>query len=155
MNKPLQNYVLDWTSLVLLAALASTGMLMGYALPPGSRGATLLGLDRHDWGEVHLWIAWGFLAVVVLHLILHAAWIKMLTLGKSTGRARTVRGAVAIGAAVVLVGLVVLGGLAPAPVAGTGGDHEGPGWRRGAMADEEEADEEEDDDDRPRRGQRW
>lgn len=150
MNKPLQNYVLDWTSLALLAALASTGMLMGYALPPGSRGATLLGLDRHDWGEVHLWIAWGFLAVVVLHLILHAAWIKALTLGKSTGRVRTVRAALAIGAAAVLAGIVASGALAPAP-AGSDADHDGPGWRREASTPDDDHVSAE----RPHRGRRW
>lgn len=121
MTKPLQNYALDWLSFGLLVALAATGMMMAYALPPRHGGAAILGWDRHEWGEIHLWIAWGFLTTVALHLILHAGWIKAMTLGKATGAARVWRGIAAVGATALLIGVVVLGALAPStPGAGDG-----------------------------------
>lgn len=131
MTKTLQNYALDWASFLLLASLAATGMLMAYAMPPGNGGASVLGLARHDWGEIHLWIAWGFIAAVVVHLVMHGAWIKAMTLGSRPGRARVVRGAAAIGAALVLAAVVAVAAFAPA----TPGAERGTGARhgRGAM----------------------
>jgi len=36
----------------------------------------LLGLTRHQWGEMHVWIAAAFVAAILAHLLLHVAWIK-------------------------------------------------------------------------------
>jgi len=61
----------------LFCAMSGTGLLLAYRLPPGSRGGhglSALGWTRHDWGDLHLWISFAFLAVVVLHMILHWRW---------------------------------------------------------------------------------
>ena len=37
----------------------------------------MLGLgERHDWGDVHFWIAVALAAGVMIHLLLHVQWIK-------------------------------------------------------------------------------
>lgn len=84
------NFVVDGAAMFLLLLLLSTGLLITFRLPPGSgghlpfgRGLGALdrpidvvgGLTRHDWGEIHLWIACAFLAVLVFHLALHWKWI--------------------------------------------------------------------------------
>jgi len=64
---------------VLLAAVAigltTTGLLMAFTLPPGSHGSTLLGLSRHEWGDVHFWLAMVILAGGLVHLTLNWGWV--------------------------------------------------------------------------------
>lgn len=67
--------LLLWLS---FCALSGTGLLMALRLPPGSRGGRglqALGMNRHEWGDVHLWIAYTFIAAILLHLILHWRWL--------------------------------------------------------------------------------
>lgn len=58
--------------------LAGTGLLLALRLPPGSRGGrglSAFGLDRHDWGDVHTWIGYAFVALILVHLLLHWRWL--------------------------------------------------------------------------------
>ena len=91
-----------WTDVVLFSqmlALLVTGVILKYGLPPGSgRGhgwgrhhggpRELLGLRRHEWGDVHFWIAVSLVAVLLLHLALHWGWIRhrLRCLAPSRGR---------------------------------------------------------------------
>ncbi|MEW6199831.1 MAG: DUF4405 domain-containing protein [Planctomycetota bacterium] len=67
------------TALVMLAMIVS-GLVVRYVLPTGSggrgggRGLVLWGLDRHDWGDVHFWLAVAVGALLVLHVALHWRW---------------------------------------------------------------------------------
>ena len=85
------NFTVDLVSFVDLLLLAGTGVILKWVLPPGSggghghglgggRGAgevkTLLGLGRHDWGDVHFVLSVLFLALMLVHLYLHWSWIK-------------------------------------------------------------------------------
>lgn len=70
------NVLIDSAAFLLLLAVASTGAIMQYALPRRSGGATLLGLDRHDWGDLHFAIAFTFLLVLAVHLTMHWQWIR-------------------------------------------------------------------------------
>ena len=85
--------ILFWTALLnglLFLSLIFTGSIMRWVLPPGSggggsggehlgrgfrggRGAvqTLWTLTRHQWGDVHFWIAAALVAFILLHLALH------------------------------------------------------------------------------------
>ncbi len=72
---------LDLLNAVLLASLVLTGILIKWGLPPGAGrhgqgGGTFLALSRHDWGELHFWIAIAFVAAVVVHLAMHAGFIR-------------------------------------------------------------------------------
>jgi hypothetical protein len=58
--------------------LAATGLILAFRLPPGSRGGHglgLLGWTRHDWGDLHTWLSYAAVALVVGHLALHARWL--------------------------------------------------------------------------------
>ena len=37
--------------------------------------ATFWSLSRHDWGDLHDWVAVALLVVVIIHIILHWKWI--------------------------------------------------------------------------------
>lgn len=59
-------------------ALAGTGLLLAFRLPPGSRGGaglSAMGMTRHEWGDWHTWIGYAFLALTALHLALHWRWL--------------------------------------------------------------------------------
>ena len=80
MDKPKLNFVIDALMFLTLMAIAGLGFLMKYILPPGrevwarygrNMDLTWLGLDRHDWGSVHLYLAFTLLSLLVIHLILH------------------------------------------------------------------------------------
>lgn len=79
MRKNAVNYALDSLSLLGMLALLGTGTVMKFVLPPGSGGKTLSGLGRHGWGDVHFWIAAALVAVLVLHVALHWAWVCATT----------------------------------------------------------------------------
>jgi hypothetical protein len=74
---------IDAANAFLFIALAVTGAITRYVLPPGSGGRagghvgqTWLGLTRHGWGDVHFWMAAAFIVGITLHLLLHAGWIR-------------------------------------------------------------------------------
>jgi len=90
MKRTTLNFVLDSISFVNLLLLAATGAIMRWVLPPGSGGGQghgfrggrgagevklLLGLGRHDWGDVHFVLALLFLLLMLVHLYLHWRWI--------------------------------------------------------------------------------
>ena len=80
MKKAKLNLVIDALLLLCLAAIAGVGFLMKYVLIPGyqrweiyGRNVSLFfwGLDRHQWGRIHFIIGIVFLALLVLHIVLH------------------------------------------------------------------------------------
>jgi len=82
MEKSKLNLVIDALLLLLLclAAIAGIGLLIKYVLVPGyqrweiyGRNVSLFlcGLDRHQWGTIHFIIGLVFLALLVLHVVLH------------------------------------------------------------------------------------
>ena len=52
---------------------AGTGLFL--ALRP--RGTRVLGWGRHEWGEVHTWVAYLLIALIALHLLLHWRWLVL------------------------------------------------------------------------------
>jgi hypothetical protein len=119
MDKARRNFGIDVIAFLLFVALAVSGFIMRYVLPPGSGGAggghgrgaadhgvlTLWGLTRHDWGGIHFWISIAFLAVLALHVLLHWKWLK----GIIRGREQEFSGArlgVGIAALTLLAGVV-------------------------------------------------
>jgi hypothetical protein len=80
MNKAKLNFVIDALMFLCMAAIAGLGFLMKYVLLPGRESTirygrkvdlALLGLDRHDWGAIHLYLGFLLLALLVLHIVLH------------------------------------------------------------------------------------
>ncbi len=110
MHRPTLNFLIDSVAFVAFSFLTTTGILTRYLLPPGSgRWATLWGLNRHQWGDLHFWVAVVLLGVLAIHLVLHWRWILCIVKGK---RPDTSGWRVGLG----LVGLIGLLGLAAAPL---------------------------------------
>lgn len=120
--------ITDVLAFIGFVALTASGVLMRYVLPPGSgRFVSVWGLNRHEWGTVHFWVAVGFLAILAVHLILHWRWI----LGTLRGRARNASGArFALG----VVGLCAVLALAAAPFVTAPVKTEHPAGAHGAGA---------------------
>lgn len=81
MNRNIVNLVVDCASLVALSGLIATGLIMESVLPPGTgglgrgKGSRLWGWGRHDWGELHFYLAISFIALLAGHLALHWRWV--------------------------------------------------------------------------------
>jgi len=80
MNKAKLNFVIDALMFLCMTAIAGLGFLMKYVLLPGRESTVkygrkvelfLLGLDRHDWGAIHLYLGFLLLALLALHIVLH------------------------------------------------------------------------------------
>lgn len=89
------NNAVNALSFVSFLSLMSTGMVLQFTLPPGSGSKAagmhpgtggkivrkLWGMTRHEWGDVHFVIALIFMALLVIHLILHRNWLYSTTWG--------------------------------------------------------------------------
>ncbi|MCL4222393.1 MAG: DUF4405 domain-containing protein [Phycisphaerales bacterium] len=75
------NYIVDLLTFLAMLGIAGTGLIMKFALPPGSGGAglALWSLGRHDWGSIHFWCTVALAVLLVLHLYLHWSWVCVLT----------------------------------------------------------------------------
>lgn len=80
MDKSNLNFLIDILMFLTLMTLAGLGLLIKYVLIPGRTAwakygvqvdIIWLGLDRHAWGEVHLYLAFLLLSLLALHVILH------------------------------------------------------------------------------------
>lgn len=83
------NFIIDAIMLLLLGMLAGIGLLIKYVLVSGEErwikygrnvDISFWGLDRHEWGEIHLFIAVGLIGFLVLHIVLH--WNMIVCLYK-------------------------------------------------------------------------
>lgn len=75
------NMTVDIVAFTGFVFLTATGVLVRYILPPGSgRYSSVWGLNRHEWGDVHFWIAIGFLSILALHVFLHWRWVVSVVL---------------------------------------------------------------------------
>jgi len=84
MKKSKINLIIDALLLLCMAAIAGIGLLMRNVLVPGYvrweiYGSNVelyfWGLDRHQWGTIHFVIALVFLALLILHIVLHWSMI--------------------------------------------------------------------------------
>ena len=92
------NFIIDVIMFVLMALLAGIGLLIKYILLSGENrwikygqnvDLSFWGLDRHEWGTIHLWIAIALVVLLILHIILHWKMIICLykkIIGNKTGR---------------------------------------------------------------------
>ena len=86
-NRGTLNLVIDAAMFLALAFISGIGFLMKYTLPPGrdkilkygeNAQLYLLGLDRHQWGSIHLIAAYVMLGLLILHIGLHWKMIVAL-----------------------------------------------------------------------------
>ena len=79
-NRGVLNFVIDLLLFINLAFIAGIGFLMNYTLLPGRERVLkygdntelyFLGLDRHQWGDIHQVAGFVLLGLIVLHIIFH------------------------------------------------------------------------------------
>lgn len=101
--------IIDIFSFIGLALMISTGALLEYTLPARSGRSTVWGLTRHEWGDIHFYIAVFFLAMMSLHFLTHLKYLKQLFIGQAS---RENKYRIAVG----LLGLIALVVILLAPV---------------------------------------
>jgi hypothetical protein len=77
------NFSLDSLLFVAFFLASLSGLVVWLVLPSGGyRGgrnpfynASLLGLTRHSWNDLHLWAGLAMMAVLAVHLTLHWKWV--------------------------------------------------------------------------------
>lgn len=78
--KPKLNLVIDTLMFLVLMAVAGLGFLMKYVLLPGYKinekygtdtDLFFWGLDRHQWGAIHLYLALSMVFLLIFHIIFH------------------------------------------------------------------------------------
>jgi hypothetical protein len=96
-------YIVATLMFLCTLGIVAIGLLMGFVIPEGPLGAGqskyFLGLHRHQWGDIHLYLSLAFTALVVVHIVLAWRWIKSKAKGLfgkawKTGVALTVLAAV-------------------------------------------------------------
>lgn len=94
------NFLIDFLGFINMLGLVGTGIILKWILPPGSGGQgremhgghggeqirQLLGMGRHEWGDIHYVLALFFMALVLIHIILHWNWIKCYVTSRGKSR---------------------------------------------------------------------
>lgn len=85
MHRSTLNYIVDALTLLLILAMTATGLILRFVLPPGSGGRgggnarVLWESSRHEWGDIHFWLAAGLGVIILVHIALHWAWVCGIT----------------------------------------------------------------------------
>lgn len=86
MSRTIINIIVDVAAALLFLGMIATGYILRFILPPGSnRAFSLWGLTHHQYGDLHFWISFSLLAVLVIHLMLHWKWIVTVTVKRYHG----------------------------------------------------------------------
>ncbi|NLE34989.1 MAG: DUF4405 domain-containing protein [Bacteroidales bacterium] len=92
------NLIIDFIMLLNMMTLAGIGFLIKYVLLPGYKASEVYGndsdlffwgLDRHQWGAIHLYVALFLVFLLLLHIILH--WDMVVCILKKMIHGRTAR----------------------------------------------------------------
>jgi len=77
MKRQTLNFIVDAFAILMMLAVIATGLLLRFVLPPrsGFRGLVLSGWSRHDWGDLHFWLAVMLAALLAVHVFLHWRWV--------------------------------------------------------------------------------
>jgi hypothetical protein len=101
--------VIDLALYLVACTLAGTGLLLAYRLPHGEGhvGRILfLSYNRHEWGDIHTWLAYVAIFLAVVHLLLNWQWLVKVAASKQVWR-------LAVG---VLAGLFIVGAFVLLPL---------------------------------------
>ena len=84
-----RNYIMFVLMAVFSVIITVSGFVLRLALPSGNgyRGGRellventeFLGLEKHDWTNLHFVISVALLVTVVMHIVLHRRWIAYMT----------------------------------------------------------------------------
>jgi hypothetical protein len=78
-------YIVDTLMFLCMLGIVLIGLLMGFVIPEGRLGPGqskyFLGVHRHQWGDIHLYLSLAFTALIIVHIVLAWSWAK----GKAKG----------------------------------------------------------------------
>jgi hypothetical protein len=112
------NFIIDLATTLVMLAMISTGLLVRFVLPPGSGDRmSVWNNTRHEWGDVHFWLAVTLGAFVLIHLALHWGWVcslvarwfrstHTLSMSRSALRRNLMGGAVLAATALLITGFL-------------------------------------------------
>ena len=113
MKRNTLNFWIDLISLLVMFAIILTGFLIYYVLPPGcgsggGKALTLWGMNRHEFGDIHFYLAVALIILMVLHVAIHWSWI-CTTLNKLLGVNSVSRGRdwYGVGFLIILIILII------------------------------------------------
>jgi len=118
------NYLIDIIMFILMMAILGIGFLMKFVLITGQErwirygrnvDITFWGMDRHEWGMIHLILGLILIAVLILHLILH--WRSIVKFFRNFSGNRSIRISVTSILLIVSISLIILPFLVPINVA--------------------------------------
>jgi hypothetical protein len=109
------NFLIDVLTFLVFFAKVWTGLLIHYILPPGGgRGyaLTLWGMNRHDYGNIHFYLALAMVALIIMHIWLHWPWVcsilsNLFGTSQPKRNRRTLYGAILL----LVIGIVTAGSL--------------------------------------------
>lgn len=96
--KPKFNLVIDLIMMAVMMAVAGLGFLMKFVLLPGYKVNEIygnntelyyLGLDRHQWGAIHLYLALFLVFLLLLHIVFH--WDMIICIFRQMVKKRSLR----------------------------------------------------------------
>jgi len=80
MRKPTLNFIINALMFFCMCAIIGIGFLIKYTLVSGQEQMikygnkfelSLFGMDRHEWGAIHLIVGYILIGLLLLHIILH------------------------------------------------------------------------------------
>ncbi|TKG97382.1 DNA-binding protein [Puteibacter caeruleilacunae] len=92
------NLLIDILMFVIMVLVAGIGFLIRYVLVPGFQRNAIygndvelyyLGMDRHQWGTIHLWLSLALIFLLLLHIVFH--WKQIVGIFKTMVPIRTLR----------------------------------------------------------------
>ncbi|MBN1221758.1 MAG: DUF4405 domain-containing protein [Candidatus Aminicenantes bacterium] len=94
MKKTDWQYIVDTLLFLCIFGISFIGILLAFFLPKGPSVSEsqkyLLGLHRHQWGDIHMYLSLAFVVLVIIHLTLAWSWIKGKSKNLFKGSWRTV-----------------------------------------------------------------
>jgi hypothetical protein len=82
MKKNSLKYIIDTILFIDICSIAVIGLLLAFVIPEGKSSQAskyFLGLHRHDWGTIHLYLSILLLVLLIFHLWFNWTWIVQST----------------------------------------------------------------------------
>jgi hypothetical protein len=82
MNKKPLKYLIDSILFIDICSIAAIGLVLAFVIPKGNAylgSKSFLGLHRHAWGDIHLYLSLLLLLLLIVHLWLNWTWIVQST----------------------------------------------------------------------------
>jgi hypothetical protein len=82
MKQTALKYLVDLLLFVDLCSISVVGILLGFVIPKGrvpDEDKYFLGLHRHEWGSIHLYLSLLMLVLLIVHIWLNWRWVEQVS----------------------------------------------------------------------------